>query len=69
MKTPSSKDDLLLENKLDYSKTRPNRFAGVGSHTIVLDEGLSKVFKTLESVNKVLRAGLEAMPPGSIASR
>ena len=63
---PSDKDDLLPAYKFDYSKAKPNRFAGEGSRTVVvLDEELSKVFKTPESVHKALRALLEAVPPGS----
>ncbi len=65
---PSDKDDLLPEYEFDYSNAKPNRFA-VGERTVVvLDEDLSEVFKTSESVNKALRALLEAMPPDSTAA-
>ena len=63
---PSDKDDLLPEYEFDYSKAKPNCFPDEGSRTVVvLDEELSGVFKTPESVSKALRALLEAMPPGS----
>jgi hypothetical protein len=66
-KMPSNKDDLLPEYKFDYSKAKPNRFATDERTVVVLDEELSKVFKTPESVNKALRALLEAVPPKSTA--
>ena len=64
---PSNKDDLLPEYKFDYSKAKPNRFATGERTVVVLDEELSKVFKTPDSVNKALRALLEAVPPKSTA--
>lgn len=65
---PSDKDDLLPEYQLDYAKAKPNRFATNERTVVVLDEDLSKVFKTTESVNKALRALLEALPPDSNAA-
>jgi hypothetical protein len=64
---PSSKpeDDLLPEYRFDYSKARPNRFAGRlkrGSRAVVLDPDVAAVFSTPESVNAVLRALIETMP-------
>jgi len=56
------------EYKFDYSRSRPNRFAGRVSkdHLIVLLEpDIAKVFKTPESVNNALRALLSAMPKSS----
>jgi hypothetical protein len=67
-KMPSDKDDLLPEYQFDYSKAKPNRFATGERTVVVLDEELSKVFKTPESVNKALRALLEAVPPKSTAA-
>ena len=49
----------------DYSKARPNRFAATlsGEHsTVVLDPDVARVFKTPESVNRVLRALIETVP-------
>jgi len=58
-------DDMLPEYDFDYSKAKPNRFASAGLKrrvTIVLDEDVAKVFTTPESVNRALRAFIEAMP-------
>lgn len=65
--TPSNKDELRLEYTFDYNKAKPNRFATTERTVVVLDEELSKVFKTPESVERALRAVLEAMPPKSSA--
>ncbi len=63
MKKPSS-DELLPEYDFDYTKAKPNRFASDNPRrtVAVLDEDLSKVFTTAESVNKALRALVEAIP-------
>lgn len=53
------------EYDFDYSKARPNRFAGkIGEErlVVVLDPEVSQVFKTAESVNAVLRALVAALP-------
>ena len=58
-------DDMLPEYDFDYSKARPNRFAErvYKDHlVIILDPDISKVFKTTESVNAVLRALISTMP-------
>ena len=69
MKTMSTnKDELLAEYKFDYSKAKSNRFATDERTVVILDEDLSKVFKTPESVNKALRALIEAIPPDSSAA-
>jgi hypothetical protein len=64
--TKNSDDELLLEYQFDYQKAKPNRFAKhsgtQGLTVVVLDEDVAKVFKTPESVNKVLRALIESMP-------
>ena len=64
MKKPSPEDDLLPEYNFDYAEAKPNRFASdTPRRTVaVLDEDLSKVFTTPESVNKALRALVEAVP-------
>ena len=64
----SDNDDLLPEYRFDYSKAKPNRFATDERTVVVLDEDLSRVFKTPESVNKALRALLEALPPDANAA-
>lgn len=59
-------DDLKPEYQLDYTRARPNRFAAQhkeGSRVIVLDPDVARVFTSPESVNEVLRALMETMPP------
>lgn len=75
MKKPSTgkaesdkSEDMLPEYDFDYSKARPNRFAGRLSKervVVLLDPEVSEVFTTPESVNSVLRALITAMPEGS----
>ena len=58
-------EDMLSEYKFDYSKAKPNRFAGQISKerlVVLLDPEVSKVFTTPESVNTVLRALVTALP-------
>jgi len=53
------------EYQFDYGKARPNRFADKMSKDplmIVLDPDVAAVFKTPESVNRVLRALVATMP-------
>jgi uncharacterized protein (DUF4415 family) len=63
-----SSDEMLPEYDFDYSKAKPNRFAASGQKrrvAVVLDEDVAEVFTTTESVNKALRAFIEAMPQAS----
>jgi hypothetical protein len=63
---PQPDEDMLPEYRFDYSKARPNRFAAQfkpGSRAVVLDPDVAAVFSTPESVNAVLRALIETMPP------
>ena len=73
MKTNSKKEapsrkaseELRPEYRFDYTKARPNRFAGRGvskSVVVLLDPDVAKVFKSAESANSVLRAILAAVP-------
>ena len=58
-------DTLRPEYRFDYTKARPNRFAGRGASkavVVLLDPDVAKVFKNAESVNAVLRAILAAVP-------
>ena len=58
-------DDMRDEYRFDYSKAKPNRFAdkmGQDRLMIVLDPDVAVVFKTPESVNRVLRALIATMP-------
>lgn len=65
----NSEDELLLEYQFDYKKAKPNRFANRSGKpkltVVVLDKDVAEVFSTSESVNKVLRALIEAMPQAS----
>jgi hypothetical protein len=56
----SEPDDMLPEYSFDYSKARPNRFAK--SRAVILEPDVARVFSTSESVNKILRAVIAAMP-------
>jgi hypothetical protein len=58
-------DDLLPEYDLDYSKGRPNRYAGQidkSQVVVMLEPDIAEVFTTPESVNAVLRALISTMP-------
>ena len=60
-----TEDDMLQEYHFDYSKARPNRFAGdiaAGSLVVVLEPELAQVFKTSEQVKAILRAIADTMP-------
>ena len=62
---PAESTEMLPEYNIDYSKARPNRFAGKISKdrlVVVLDPEVSQVFTTPESVNSVLRALVTALP-------
>ncbi len=65
-KTKAKRDDeLRSEYRFDYSKAKPNRFAGQarpGSVAVLLDPDVAQVFKSPESVNAVLRALMATMP-------
>lgn len=61
----ASSQDMLPEYDFDYSKARPNRFAGKISEerlVVLLDPEVSQVFTTPEAVNTVLRALVMALP-------
>lgn len=59
-------DEMKPEYRFDYNKGRPNRFAGRATEdrvVVILDPDVASVFTTPESVNRALRALIEAMPP------
>jgi len=67
--TPKSEsavdDDLLPEYDLDYSKGRPNHYAGKidkSQVVVMLEPDIAEVFTTPESVNAALRALISIMP-------
>jgi hypothetical protein len=59
----------------DYSKAKPNRFAGRLSQEslmVVLEPDVAALFPTSEAVNETLRvlaAALQKMPNGEVAKR
>jgi len=66
-KTSPEADELLPEYDFDYTEAKLNRFAsGKPKRTVaVLDQDLSRVFTTPESVNNTLRTLIKAMPSKS----
>ncbi len=63
--TTDTSDDLRAEYDLDYSQSRPNRFASEMSGTVVavtLEPDVAAVFDTSESVNRALRSVMSARP-------
>jgi hypothetical protein len=64
-KKQKASDEMRREYKLDYNKSKPNRFAesaSQGRAVVVLDPDIAEVFDTPESVNNVLRALITTMP-------
>lgn len=59
-------EDMLPEYDLDFSKAKPNRFAGRTPVYVALDADLARVFPNSDAVNKALRALLSALPEGSL---
>jgi hypothetical protein len=58
-------DELRGEYRFDYTKAKPNRFAGQPHESqvvVVLDPDVAEVFETPDSVNEVLRALIKTMP-------
>lgn len=58
-------DDLKPEYDFDYSKSRPNRFASRMRGpivTVVLEQDVAEVFDSAESVNRILRSVISALP-------
>ncbi len=54
----NNKEELLPEYDLDYSKSKPNRFAKKYQQmqrTVVLDSDVAENFPSAESVNEALR--------------
>ena len=57
--------ELQAEYTLDYSKSRPNRFASRMSETavaVVLEPDVAQVFDSSASVNRLLRSVISALP-------
>jgi hypothetical protein len=65
MKRRSEPEDMQPEYDFDYTKAKPNRFAGRIAKdrlAVLLDPEVSKVFTDSESVNAALRALITALP-------
>ena len=60
----SESDDMLPEYNFDYSKVRSNRF--VKGRAVILEPDVAKVFNTSDSVNKILRAIIAAIPENEL---
>jgi hypothetical protein len=61
-------NSMRKEYRIDYSKSRPNRFAKIATEeplVVMVDADISEVFTTSESVNHALRALIAAMPKSS----
>jgi hypothetical protein len=59
---------MRTEYRFDYTKARPNRFAGriqAGSIAVVLDPDVASVFGSSETVNALLRSVISAVPERS----
>lgn len=64
--------EMRPEYRLDYRRSRANRFAsafGAGTVTVTLDPDVAVVFDSAESVNKLLRSVIAAMPDRKKAAR
>lgn len=61
-------DDLAVEYDLDYVQSRQNRFASRMDRTVtvVLEPDVAAVFGTSESVNRVLRSVISALPANTL---
>ena len=58
-------DEMRKEYRIDYSKSRSNRFAQALKEqplVVMVDADVARVFPTAESVNEALRALIAAMP-------
>lgn len=63
-----NEDELPDEMRLDYTKAKPNRFAERLKDQqllVALDPDVAAVFGNADTVNRVLRALIETMPPTS----
>ncbi len=74
MKKTSNEKNKHMKNEyeFDYSKAKPNRFAGLIKEKVILypiDEDVAKVFRNPTEVNNALRAIINAIPTGSVKKR
>lgn len=74
MKTTSHsrrRDELRSEYVLDYSKSKPNRFASQlkGTTAVILQPDVAEVFQSAEAVNDLLRSAIAATGAGATKHR
>ena len=65
-------DDLRPEYDFDYSKAKPNPYAARmrdDTVAVVLDPDVAAVFSDSESVNKLLRSVVSAVPRRSVRKK
>ena len=58
-------ENIRREYKIDYGKSRPNRFVKMATDeplVVMVDSDVARVFTNAESVNRALRALIAAMP-------
>ena len=63
--SPKSVKELRAEYRFDYTKSRPNRFAGAIDSTagvVVLGPDVAEVFTSPQAVYNALRALISAVP-------
>ena len=61
-KKTADPDELRPEYPREFFKSmKPNRFAGKGTRSVILDADVAEVFDSAESVNTVLRSAIKAM--------
>jgi hypothetical protein len=61
-------EEIRKEYNIDYSKSRPNRFAKIAQEEpliVMVDADVAEVFRTSEAVNQALRALIAAIPDTS----
>jgi hypothetical protein len=62
-------EGIRKEYKIDYRRSRPNRFAKIAQEeplVVMVDADVAEVFRTSEAVNQALRALITALPDTSI---
>jgi hypothetical protein len=63
---------MRVEYEFDYKKARPNRFASQMKQdavAVVLEPDVAQVFDTSESVNRLLRSVIAAVPKMGASGR
>jgi hypothetical protein len=67
-RNPKVADELRPEYDFDYGQSQPNRFASRMSGpvlAVVLEPDVAAVFDTADSVNRMLRSVISAIPKSS----